>query len=422
MSVSGSSLTTGGAAAKKPPRFRALLIGAAVVILGVIIFFSVRGKGGSGEKVYVEPATPRKIESVVTAPGEIDPKYKVNISAHVIGKIEHLYFNEGDSVRRGQKLVELERASYVAQRDRMRAELENRRIEVIRAKAALDTAQLAYNRAVKLRADGIQAQELYDKSRLDLDNARAGYDSAKQGVEQGNAGIVQSETDLSYTTINSPTDGKVVQLNAREGEVVIPGTMNNPGSVIAVIADMSQILVEAEVGETEVVGIHPGLAAKVHVDAVPEKDYAGHVSEIGASAAVHTGAGNGIRYFKVKVAIDNPDQRLRPGMSAQVSIVTQTEGNALSVPIQSVVDRVPGAKTDEENADESIPKKKYVFVVKKDKVKMVEVTPGISDATHVAVSGIPAGDTVVTGPFRVLKKLKDGDSVEVMKEEKKAKP
>jgi HlyD family secretion protein len=391
-----------------------------VVAIAAIVFFSIRGRGGSGEKVYAEPATARKIEAVVTAPGEIDPKFKVNISAHVIGKIEHLNFNEGDNVRRGQVLLELERPSYVAQRDRMRAELENHRIEVIRAKAALDTAQLAYNRAVKLRQEGIQAQELYDKARLDLDNARAGYDSAKQGVQQGNASIVQAETDLSYTTITSPTDGKVVQLNAREGEVVIPGTMNNPGSVIAVIADMSQILVEAEVGETEVVGIHPGLAAKVHVDAVPDKDYAGHVSEIGASAAVRAGAGNGIRYFKVKVAIDNPDERLRPGMSAQVSIVTQTAGDALSVPIQSVVDRVPGAKTDEENADESVPKKKYVFLVQNGKVKMVEVTPGISDATHVAVSGIRQGDPVVTGPFRILKKLKDGDSVEVTREDKKS--
>ncbi|HEX7140721.1 MAG TPA: efflux RND transporter periplasmic adaptor subunit [Vicinamibacterales bacterium] len=399
---------------------RGVIAAVIVVVLVLIVGFSIRGRGGSGEKVYAEPAVPRKIESVVTAPGEIDPKYKVNISAHVIGKIEHLYFNEGDTVRKGQKLVELERASYVAQRDRTRADLQSRKIEVVRARTALETAQLEFDRAAKLLREGIQAQELYDKARLDLQNARAGYDSAKQGVEQGAAGVVQAENDLSYTSIDSPIDGKVVELNAREGEVIIPGTMNVAGSMIAVIADMSEILVEAEVGETEVVGIHTGLGAKVHVDAIPEKEYAGHVSEIGASAAVHAGTGNGIRYFKVKVAIDNPDDRLRPGMSSQVSIVTQTEGNALSVPIQSVVDRVPGAKSDDENNDESIPKKKYVFVVKDGKVKMFEVTAGISDATHVAVSGIRQGDMVVTGPFKVLKKLKDGDSVEVSKEEKKS--
>jgi HlyD family secretion protein len=403
---------------------RGVIAAVVVVVLALIVVFSIRGRGSSGEKIYAEAAMPRKIESVVTAPGEIDPKYKVNISAHVIGKIEHLYFNEGDTVRKGQKLVDLERASYVAQRDRTQADLQSKRIEVVRAKAALDTAQLENDRAAKLRQSGIEAQELYDKARLDLENARAGYDSAKQGVQQGQAAVVQSDTDLSYTTITSPIDGKVVELNAREGEVVIPGTMNVAGSMIAVIADMSEILVEAEVGETEVVGIHQGLGAKVHIDAIPEKDYQGHVAEIGASAAVHTGSGNGIRYFKVKVAIDNADERLRPGMSAQVSIVTQTEGSALSVPIQSVVDRVPGAKSDDENSDDSLPKKKYVFVVKDAKVKMVEVTAGISDATHVAVTGIHQGDLVVTGPFKVLKKLKDGDSVEmdveVNREEKKS--
>ena len=208
-----------------------------------------------------------------------------------------------------------------------------------------------------------------------------------------------------------------MQLNTREGEVVIPGTMNNPGSVLAVIADMSQILVAAEVGETEVVGIHTDQQAKVHVDAIPDKEYIGHVSEIGSSAAIH--AGGGARYFRVKVTIDNSDDRLRPGMTSQVSIVTSASANALAVPIQSVVERVPGAKKDEEQ-DETAPKKKYVFVVKDGKVKQTEVVTGISDATHVAItSGVKAGDNVVTGPFRTLKKLHDGDAVEVTKEEKK---
>lgn len=400
---------------------RGVIAAAVIALLIVIVVFSVRGGGEKGEKVYAEPAAARKIQAVVTAPGEIDPKFKVNISAHVIGKIERLHFNEGDSVRKGQTLVELESQSYGAQRDRMRAELQNRRIEVVRAKAALDTAQLSYNRAVNMRNSGIQAQELFDKARLDVDNARAAFESAQQGVQQAQASIIQAETDLSYTTILAPTSGKVVQLNAREGEVVIPGTMNNPGSTIAVIADMSQILVEAEVGETEIVGIHPGLAAQIHVDAVADRDYHGHVSEIGASAAVRAGAGSGIRYFKVKVAIDDADDRLRPGMTSQVSIVTQTSANAIAVPIQSVVERVPGAKPGDEDADESKPKRKYVFVVKDKKVKQTEVTTGISDATHVAIaSGIRAGDVVVTGPFRTLKKLKDGDSVEVTKEEKKS--
>jgi HlyD family secretion protein len=401
-------------------RKRALIIGVAAVVVLVMIIASIQAGGEGGENVYVEPVGTRKIEAVVTAPGQIDPKVKVNISAHVIGKIERLFIEEGDAVKRGQKIVELERPAFIAQRDRARAELSNRRIEVIRARAQLANAQVSYDRAVRLQRQGIQAQELLDRARLELENARAAAQSSEEGVRQAEATLLQAETDLDRTSIASPIDGKVVQLNAREGEVVVTGTMNNPASVIAVIADLSEILVEAEVGETEVVAIRGGQPARIKVDAVPEKEYAGHVTEIGSSAAVRQGAGSGIRYFKVKVAIDDPDDRLRPGMTSSVSIVTSSAPDTLAVPIQSVVERVPGAKRGEEE-DEDAAKKKYVFAVKDGKVKMTEVRTGISDATHVAiVSGLKKGDQIVTGPFRTLKKLYDGDSVTVTKEAKKS--
>ena len=167
------------------------------------------------------------------------------------------------------------------------------------------------------------------------------------------------------------------------------------------------------------------------MDAVVDLEYAGHVVEIGSSAAVRQGAGAGIRYFKVKTAIDNADERLRPGMTAQVSIVTSRAQNVVTVPIQSVVERVPGQKASATQDDDK-PKKKYVFLVvnngkgngkdgKDGKAKQVEVTTGISDATHVTVlSGVKVGDSVVTGPFRTLKKLNDGETVQVTREEKKA--
>ena len=398
---------------------RALIIAGAIVVAVIIVIASIQDGDGDGEKVYVEAVKPRKIEAVVTAPGQIDPKVKVNISAHVIGKIERLFIEEGNVVKRGQKLVELERPAFIAQRDRARAELSNRRIEVIRARAQLGNAQLAYDRAQRLQQQGIQAQELLDRARLELENARAAFQSSQEGVRQAEATLAQASTDLERTTIVSPIDGKVVQLNAREGEVVVTGTMNNPASVIAVVADLSEILVEAEVGETEVVAIRTGQPARIKVDAVPDKEYAGRVTEIGSSAGVRQGAGSGIRYFKVKVGIENPDDRLRPGMTSQVSIVTSTAPDTLAVPIQSVVERVPGTKKGEEE-DEDAPKKKYAFVAKDGKVKMVEVRTGISDATYVAVvSGLKRDDAIVTGPFRTLKKLHDGDSVTVTKEEKK---
>jgi HlyD family secretion protein len=404
---------------KKP-----LIIIAALVLVGAIIFASVRGGGSKGEPVYVEPVTARNIQAIVTAPGEIDPKVKVNISAHIVGKIEKIYFVEGDTVRKGQKLVDLEKTAYQAAYLRAQAAVSSAKIEVVRARTAMATTDAAYKRALNLQKQGIQAQELFDQARQANDNAVAGYNSAKQGVAQAEALLQSAQTDLDHTTILSPIDGKAVQLNAHEGEVVITGTMNNPGSVIAVIADLSEILVEATVGETEITGIRVNQPAKIHVDAIPEKEYNGHVAEIGSSAALKQGTGAGMRYFTVKVQIDNTDERLRPGMTAQVSIITTTSGSALSVPIQSVVERVPPAlaksKSGTDDEDENAPKSKYVFVVKDGKVKMSEVKTGISDTTHVAlVSGVTAKDQVVTGPFRTLKKLKDGDSVEVSKEESK---
>ncbi len=403
---------------------KAIIFIGAIVLVAAIIFASVRGGGTKGEPVYVEPVTPRTILAIVTAPGEIDPKVKVNISAHIVGKIEKIYFLEGDRVRKGQRLVDLEKTAYQAAFLRAQSAVQSSRIEVARAKTALDTAGTAYNRAQNLRRQGIQAQELFDQARQANDNASAAYDSSKQGVTQAEAILQSAQTDLDHTTILSPIDGKAVQLNAHEGEVVITGTMNNPGSVIAVIADLSEILVEADVGETEITGIRVNEPAKVHVDAIPEKEYNGHVAEIGSSAALKMGASAGMRYFKVKVQIDNTDDRLRPGMSAQVSIITTTAGSALSVPIQSVVERVPPSlaksKSGTEDEDENAPKLKYVFVVKDGKVKLTGVKTGVSDTTHVAlVSGVSGKDLVVTGPFRTLKKLKDGDSVEVTKEESK---
>jgi len=401
---------------------RTLIIAAAILVVGAIVFGSIKAGSSEGEKVYTETVKTRKLESVVTAPAEINPSLKVNVGAHIVGKIERLYIKEGEIVRRGQKLIDLERPAYAAQLQRAQAEVANRRIEVERARVALATANLTYNRAVSMQKQGISAQELFDKAKLDIENARAAYASSQEGVRQAQALLAQAETDLSHTTIVSPIDGKVVQLNAHEGEVVVTGTMNNPASVIAVIADLSEILAEADVGETEVVGVKLDLPAKIKVDAVPNKEYDGRVVEIGSSATQRVGAGAGMRYFKVKSAISNADDRLRPGMTAQVSIITSSEPNAVAVPIQCVVDRVPpkpgdkGKKT--ETADENAPKKKYVFIVKDGLAKMTEVTTGISDTTHVAITnGLKAGDQIVTGPFRTLKSLKDGAKVEPTKEE-----
>src|ERR1700704_1906496 len=166
---------------------KTLIIGGAIVLVALIIFASVRGGGSKGESVYVEPVVQRNIQAIVTAPGEIDPKVKVNISAHIVGKIEKIYFVEGDSVRKGQRLVDLEKTAYQAAYLRAAAAVANSKIEVARAKTAVATAETAYKRAVNMKQQGIQAQDLFDQARQLNDNAVAAYDSAKQGVAQAEA-------------------------------------------------------------------------------------------------------------------------------------------------------------------------------------------------------------------------------------------
>src|SRR5689334_3683153 len=154
---------------------RILIASGAIVLIAVIIVASVKGGGTKGEKVYLEAVKARNIQAIVTAPGEVNPKVKVNISAHIVGKIEKLYFQDGDTVRKGQKLVDLEKFAYQAQYDRARAGLSNSNIEVTRAKSALGTAESAYKRALNMEKQGIQAQELFDRARQDFQNAQAGY-------------------------------------------------------------------------------------------------------------------------------------------------------------------------------------------------------------------------------------------------------
>ncbi len=398
---------------KKP-----LAIAGGVVLIAVIVAASIWGGGnGKATKVYLEKVAKRDIESVVSAPGQIDPRVKVNLSSNVIAKIVKLHFKEGDDVRRGQLLVDLERESYEAARNRAQAELANRQIEVRRAQVNLDNAQLQLRRATKLRDQGIEAEELFDNAKVDVENAKANLEAAGEFVRQADAALRQANQDLSYTRIASPMDGKVVQLSAHEGEVIISGTLNNMGSVIAVIADLSEILIEADVTEIEVVKVRAGQRVRVRVDAIADKEYVGEVVEIGSSATLRAGSTSGVRYFKVKVLIKDPDARLRPGMTAQVDIIVDSKKGVIAVPVQSVVDILPSElKSKERKSDKGLSgseaRKKYVFVAKDGRASAVEVKTGISDATHVEIlAGASAGEEIVTGPFRTLKKLRDGETI-----------
>ncbi len=406
---------------------RWIWIGVGAALVAAIVIGSIASGGEKGEKVYAETVGRRDIQAVVSAPGQIDPKVKVNISAHVIGKIEKLYFEEGQTVRRGDRLVDLEKIAFTSAADQAASMVANRRLEVNRARLNLESARRNLQRAESLNREGVLNQELLDRSRLEHDTARSSLASAEEAVRQAEAALRQAREDLQRTTIVAPISGRIVQKNAEEGEVVITGTMNNPGSVIAILADLSEVLVEADVGETEVVKVRLGQPADIRVDAIPDAVFKGTVVEIGSSAAQRAGVSTGIRYFKVKIAIISPDERLRPGMTAQVDIITEALKNALSVPVQSVVERTDeeltkGRKTRAAGGPE-VKKEKYVFVVGDGTARPVKVTTGISNATHVAVlTGLKGDERIVTGPFRTLRNLKKGDKVVVDEGEEKDKP
>lgn len=393
-----------------------IVIGAVVVLLlAAIVFASIRGaRGDKGATVYTEEVARRDVSQIVKASGELEPRIKVNISAHVIGKIDRLYVQEGDRIEKGKPFLRLEQQAYIAQRDQWAAQLRSAQTAVQQAQVSLADSRNKLNRAQRLQTEGITTREQLEAAQLAEASARLQLDTAREAVQQTQANVVKAQDDLSKTTIYAPLSGRVITLNAKEGEVVVSGTMNNPASVIGTIADMSEILATVDVDETEIVNVKLGQAAVLKVDAVPLKEYHGKVVEVGSSGFSRASQPD-VTFFKVKILLDDPDPDLRASMSVRAEIHTSAHPASLVVPIQAVVEREPEAAGKKAGSDKANPIK-VVFVIEGGKVHQRTVTTGISDETHVELtSGGKPGEVVVTGPYRTLKELKDGDAVAVSK-------
>jgi HlyD family secretion protein len=235
-------------------------------------------------------------------------------------------------------------------------------------------------------------------------------------VRQMQASLNKALDDLSKTRFFAPLTGRVVTLNAEEGEVVVSGTMNNPASVIGTIADLSEILAKVDVDETEIVRVAPGQGATLRVDALPDKEYKGRVVKVGSSGFARTQQPD-VTFFKVEILLDEGDEALRPGMSVRAEIDTRAVAAVPAVPIQAVVNRLPPGEDGKDGTggkDDEIP---VVFVVGADgKVEQRAVETGISDETHVQIlKGLDGKEQVVTGPYRALRDLDAGDTVTVDK-------
>ncbi len=262
-----------------------VLIGIVVAaVVAGIVFVSIRNRNGDkGVKVYAEPVARRTVSQVVKSSGELQPRIQVNISAHVIGKIEKLYVEEGDTIQRGQPFLRLEQQAFIAQRDQFAAQLASAKTSVRQSEISLADSRLKLDRAKRLQSEGISSREQLEAAQLAEASAQLRLEESREAVSQMRAGLEKAQDDLSKTTVYAPLTGRVIALNAKEGEVVVSGTMNNPGSVIGTIADMAEILAEVDVDETEIVSVKVGQEVVLKVDALPGREYRGRVVEIGSS-------------------------------------------------------------------------------------------------------------------------------------------
>ncbi len=419
---------------------RKILIAAGVVlVLGTVVAVSVLGKERKkGEEVYMGKAARRDLVSAVSASGQIEPRTKINVQSLVIGQIVKLPVKEGDKVRAGDLLVQVDRAPYQADVDRLEATLRVNRIAIEQQQVALDNARRILRRYRDLGGQGFVSPEALEKTELDVRTGEINIKSLTEQVSQAEAALAKARDELRKTTITSPIDGIVTKLNAELGEMTLTGTMNNPGTVIMVVSDMGAVLAEVDVDETRIVKVKPGETARVVVDAVGElHPYAGRVTEIAGTAVKRQG--QEVQVFPVKIALDRPDERLRPGMTAKARIEAEKADGAVTVPIQSVllkpakeVERLlasrgdtkdPAGKEKEKKAPSPAPtregakgededKREVVFKVVSGKAVLQAVRTGMSDETDVVIlEGLAEGDAVVTGPYRAVKKLKDGDLV-----------
>jgi HlyD family secretion protein len=449
--------------------WKKIAIGAGIaVVLAIIVGFTVHQSGKNVVTVQTGKVVRQDLATIVSASGEIKPKTYVNVGANAFGKITHLYVREGDHVKKGQLLAQLENVQSSADVNANEASLQAAETDALAADANLKTSQ----------ADLVRAQADYDRNKLDWDRAqslfkdglisKSDFDSRKNAWATADAGLVQAQarvaqakaqkdsserhitqakatlthyTDLlQKTTYPAPFDGVVTNLPVREGETVVIGIQNAQGSTLMTIADMSIITAEVKVDETDIVNVHLGQNADVTIDAIPKKIFHGTVSEIGDNAIVRssgvstsqqTTASEEAKDFKVVVTLQDAPQDLRPGLSTTAKITTATRSDAISVPIQALTLRSKDQIEQQNNPPGSVhaaaPAAKEVaskakkgddvqgvFVIRNKKALFVPVNTGITGTTDIEVlDGLKDGDEVITGSYKVLRTLRPGSSVKI---------
>jgi len=450
--------------------WKKILIGAgAALLLIIIVAFTVHQSSKNVVTVQTAKVQRQDLASVVSASGEIKPKTYVNIGANAYGKITHLYVKEGDHVKKGQLLAQLENVQstadvsagqatvQAAETDAIAAEasLKTAEADLLRAKADYDRNKLDWDRAQNLFHDGLIAKSDFDsrenawatadaglvQAKARVAQAKAQKDSSDRHVAQARANLTRVADVLQKTTYAAPYDGMVTNLPVREGESVVIGIQNALGSTLMTIADMSVITAEVKVDETDIVNVRLGQPADVTIDAIPKKVFHGTVSEIGDNAIVRSSgvstsqqstASEEAKDFKVVVTLRDAPNDLRPGLSTTAKITTATRNDALAVPIQALTIRTEAQLERQKSHSRAVkaaspapketaskdPKKddsiQGVFVIRNRKAEFVPVTTGVTGTTDIEViEGLKEGDEVITGSYKVLRTLRPGSGVKI---------
>jgi HlyD family secretion protein len=402
--------------------------------------------------VDVERIVRRDLEAVVSASGTIQPQLSVEISSSVMGRVTSLDVDEGDRVSAGQFLLQIDPESLETAIARGEASLDASRSAQEQAEVAVETARINLklarehlSRQQELWELELISRETYDQAvtevqlrESELRSREVEVTTAGQRIRQESAMLDSARYDLSQVTMLSPINGIVTRRNIEEGETVVVGTMNNPGTVLLTIADFSILEAEVEVDETDIPAIRLGQAAEITIDALPDETYHGVVTEIGNSPIQQTGAGQGgsqATNFKVVVTIDEDIPNVRPGFTCTADITTATRDAAVAVPIQATtvrevrvdeagrlvreLPRAEGAAVTPGVSAAALPPRsglqdvEGVFVVRNGRVEFTPIETGIAGDRHFeAVEGLSEGDLIVTGPFNVVRDLRDGDPVQ----------
>ena len=392
----------------------------ALLVLGTAASIQASRGRTSGVEVRTDEIELRDLVEVVTASGNIRALRTVDISSEVSAKVAELLVDAGEDVVRGQILLRLEPDQYRAAVARTEASLAQARAGQTQQEANLVQAERDLNRLLALRArDTVLVSGLQvDDARTRADVAVATLTSAQHGVAQWVASVDEAEDQLSKTIFRAPMDGKVTRLNVEEGQTVIIGTMNNAGSLVLTISDLSVIEVVVQVDETDVPSISIGDSATIRIDAFGDREFTGHVTEIGNSAInppSRQAAGQQAAIdFEVVLTLDANDALLRPDLSATADIVTESRRNVIGVPLIALTGREEEPDSSPDDLSRGDERAGHAGGLGG------SAGQGWSPAAPCAiagqeyfeiVSGLSVGDTVVAGPYQRIRQLSDGDAV-----------